>query len=205
MSGTYGYNPRDGHGLRHDPFYSIVGPRPIGWISSIDKEGRSNLAPYSFFNAFCDEPYIIGFCSNGWKDTVANVASTKQFVWNLATRSTAPAMNATGASVPHGVDEFVLAGLTKVRSSRVVPCRVKESPVTFECACTQIVQLQDAQGQSVDAWMVFGEVVQVHIDQSLIVDGVYHTTSAHPVLRGGGNGEYAEIAAEAIFTMKVPD
>ncbi len=171
----------------------------------MDEGGRSNLAPYSFFNAFCDEPHIIGFCSNGWKDTVANVAKTRQFVWNLATRSIAPAMNATSASVPHEVDEFVLAGLTKLTSCRVKPYRVQESPVTFECACTQLVQLQDAHGVPVEAWMVFGEVIEVHIDKSLITDGVYHTAQAHPVLRGGGNGEYAEIHAEAIFSMQAPD
>jgi Flavin reductase like domain len=112
-SNIYSYDPAKGHGLRHDPFYSIVGPRPIGWISSRDGGGRSNLAPYSFFNAFCDEPYIIGFCSNGWKDTVSNIAETREFVWNLATRPNASAMNASSASVPHEVDEFVLAGFQK--------------------------------------------------------------------------------------------
>jgi flavin reductase (DIM6/NTAB) family NADH-FMN oxidoreductase RutF len=190
--------------MRHDPFYSIVGPRPIGWISSLDRAGRSNLAPYSFFNAFCDEPHIIGFCSNGWKDTVRNVSETGQFVWNLATRQYAPAMNASSASVPHETDEFELCGLSKAPSVDVGAFRVKESPVNFECLVSQIVRLQDHAGNPADAWMVFGEVVHVHIDRSLVVDGIYRTPEAHPILRGGGSGEYLEVRADAIFRMAAP-
>ena len=80
------YEPRLGHGLPHDPFNAIVGPRPIGWISSHDAQGRLNLAPYSFFNAFNYTPPIIGFSSVGFKDTVRNAQQTGEFVWNLATR-----------------------------------------------------------------------------------------------------------------------
>src|ERR1700723_701217 len=87
MRDDHYYEPRLGHGLPHDPFSAIVGPRPIGWISSQSPEGRVNLAPYSFFNAFNYTPPIIGFASIGWKDTVANIEATKQFVWNLATRA----------------------------------------------------------------------------------------------------------------------
>jgi len=201
----HSFDPREGHRLRHDPFYSIVGPRPIGWISSRDREGRANLAPYSFFNAFCDEPYILGFCSFGRKDTVSNVTETGEFVWNLATRPVAEQMNATSAHVPHGIDEFDLAGLTKAPSTRVGAWRVAESPVNFECVVTQILQLEDSTGAKTPAWMVFGEVVQVHIDERLIVDGVYKTPLAQPILRAGGAGEYVEIRQDAIFSMKMPD
>jgi flavin reductase (DIM6/NTAB) family NADH-FMN oxidoreductase RutF len=200
----YSYEPSKGHGLRHDPFYSIVGPRPIGWISSLDRAGRANLAPYSFFNAFCDEPHIIGFCSNGWKDTVRNASETGQFVWNLATRQYASAMNSSSASVPHDVDEFELSGLDKAPSVRVGVPRVKESPVNFECVVSQIVRLQGHAGNPADAWMVFGEVVHVHIDERLIVDGIYWTSKAQPILRGGGLGEYLEVRADAIFRMAAP-
>ncbi|HSN70397.1 MAG TPA: flavin reductase, partial [Steroidobacteraceae bacterium] len=89
--GVYCYEPRHGHGLPHDPFNSIVGPRPIGWIASRDREGRLNLAPYSFFNAFNYKPPIIGFASIGYKDTVRNIEQTGEFVWNLATRPLAEA------------------------------------------------------------------------------------------------------------------
>src|ERR1700742_4243653 len=91
------YEPAQGHGLRHDPFNAIIAPRPIGWISSISAEGTVNLAPYSFFNGFNYTPPIIGFSSIGWKDTVANIAATGEFCWNLATRALAQPMNLTRA------------------------------------------------------------------------------------------------------------
>ncbi len=105
----YFYQPSQGHGLPHDPLNAIIGPRPIGWIASQDAEGQRNLAPYSFFNCFNYRPPIIGFASSGWKDSVRNIVETKEFVWNLATRPLAMAMNETSASIPHHEDEFVRA------------------------------------------------------------------------------------------------
>ena len=113
------YEPAKGHGLPHDPFNAMVGPRPIGWISSHDATGRLNLAPYSFFNAFNYTPPIVGFASIGAKDTLRNIRETGEFGWNLATRPLAERMNASCAAVPPEVDEFALAGLTPV-ASRVV-------------------------------------------------------------------------------------
>ena len=199
------YVPAEGHGLKHDPFNSIVGPRPIGWVSTMDAEGRRNLAPYSFFNAFNYRPPIVGFCSTGWKDSVANVTATREFVWNLVTRPLAERMNATSAGAPHGVDEFELGGLTPLPSRTVAPPRVGESPVNFECKATQIVRLQTAAGVEVESWMVFGEVVAVHIDRALITHGVYDTASARPILRGGGVADYFEISAAALFKMARPE
>ena len=198
------YTLADGHGLEHDPFNSIVGPRPIGWVSTLDKEGRRNLAPYSFFNAFNYKPPIVGFCSVGMKDSLANVQATGEFVWNLATRATADRMNATSASVAHEVDEFDLGGLTALASRLVAPPRVAESPVNFECRVTQIVQLKTAAGADIATWVAFGEVVAVHIDRALIVDGVYDTAAARPILRGGGLADYFEIGPEALFKMMRP-
>ena len=198
------YVPADGHGLKHDPFNAIVAPRPIGWVSTVDAQGRRNLAPYSFFNAFNYIPPIVGFCSTGWKDSVANVTATGEFVWNLATRATAEAMNATSATVEHAVDEFALAGLTPLPALKVAPARVAESPVNFECRVTQIVQLKTAAGHDVPSWMVFGEVVAVHIDRTLFANGVYDTAAAHPILRGGGAADYFEIGPEALFRMQRP-
>ncbi|BCQ64359.1 hypothetical protein PBOI14_61090 [Pseudomonas sp. Boi14] len=100
----------------HDPFNAIVGPRPIGWISSQDREGRLNLAPYSFFNAFNYIPPIIGFSSVGRKDSLNNIEQTGEFAWNLATRPLAEQMNQSCAAVPAEVNEFELAGLTPVAS-----------------------------------------------------------------------------------------
>ena len=157
------YEPRAGHGLPHDPFNAIVGPRPIGWISTRSHAGVPNLAPYSFFNAFNYTPPIVGFASIGYKDTVRNVEETGEFCWNLATRALAERMNATCAAVPPDVDEFALAGLTPVASRLVQVPRVAEAPVSFECRLTQLVQLQRADGQAVPSWLVLGEVIGVHI------------------------------------------
>lgn len=201
----HSYEPRNGHGLRHDPFNAIVGPRPIGWVASRNKAGQINLAPYSFFNAFNYVPPIIGFSSINRKHTVSNVMDTGEFVWNLATKDLAEKMNATSAQVAEGVDEFDLAGLTKVPSSLVNVPRVGEARVAFECKVTQIIQLEGVDGKKVNTWLTLGEVVAVHIDKSLIKDGVYQTASAGPILRAGRMGDYFEVKPEAMFVMPRPD
>ena len=199
------YEPKDGHGLKHDPFNAIIAPRPIGWISSRDAKGNVNLAPYSFFNGFNYTPPIIGFSSTAWKDTVANVQETGEFVWNLATMDLAKHMNATAAHVAREVDEFGIAGLTAVPGKLVNVPRVAESPVSFECKLTQIIQLQDAGGQKVQGWLTLGEVVAVHIDKAMIRDGVYQTALARPIVRAGRRGDYFEIRPENMFEMVRPD
>jgi flavin reductase (DIM6/NTAB) family NADH-FMN oxidoreductase RutF len=201
----YFYEPSKGHGLPHNPFNAIIGPRPIGWISTCDPAGRLNLAPYSFFNAFAYTPPIIGFASSGAKDSLRNAQETGEFVWNLATMSQAAQMNRSSASVARDVSEFELAGLTPVSSTLVSPPRVQGSPVAFECKVTQILQLADKQGQSMASWVVFGEVVGAHIARRLLVDGIYDTAAAHPILRAGGSDAYAEITPEIMFRMKRPD
>ena len=190
---TYFYEPRLGHGLPHDPFNAIVGPRPIGWISSRDAAGVLNLAPYSFFNAFNYTPPIVGFASIGHKDTIRNLEATGEFAWNLVTRELAKAMNQTCAAVPPEVDEFALAGLTPAPSRLIGVPRVAESPVSFECRVTQILRLRSAAGDEVDTWLTLGEVVAVHIDRSLLKDGIYDTAAARPILRGGGPADYFEL------------
>ncbi|HXC54249.1 MAG TPA: flavin reductase family protein [Rhizomicrobium sp.] len=203
-AGAHFYEPSNGHGLRHDPLNAIVAPRPIGWVSTVDAEGRRNLAPYSFFNAFNYRPPIVGFASIGRKDSLANAEATGEFVWNLATRPLAEAMNATSATLPHGVDEFEIGGLTPAPSRKVAPFRVLESPVNFECRVSQIVQLLAADGTKIETWVVFGEVVAVHIARELIVDGVYRSEAARPIARLGRMGDYAELRADAMFEMKRP-
>ncbi len=176
------YEPKNGHGLKHDPFNAIVGPRPIGWISSRDSKGNINLAPYSFFNGFCYHPPIIGFSSTSWKDTVANVKDSGEFVWNLATMDLAQQMNATAAHVAHDVSEFKIAGLTAAPG-----------------------KLQGATGEKAQAWLTLGEVVAVHIDKAMIRDGVYQTGLARPIVRAGRRGDYFEIKPENMFEMTRPD
>ena len=200
----HSYEPRLGHGLPHDPFNAIVGPRPIGWISTRSGQGINNLAPYSFFNAFNYVPPIIGFASIGYKDTLRNIEETGEFVWNLTTRALADAMNQSCIAADPGVSEFDLAGLTPLASTLVAPPRVAESPVTFECRKTQIVQLQGVDGVQVPTWLVLGEVVAVHIDKVLLRDGVYDTAAAGHVLRGGGPADYFAMGPEQLFQMHRP-
>ena len=201
---THFYEPRLGHGLPHDPFNAIVAPRPIGWISTHDGQGGLNLAPYSFFNAFNYVPPIVGFASVGEKDTLRNAERTREFAWNLVTQDLAERMNATCASVGPEVDEFVLAGLTPLASRLIAAPRVAESPVSFECRVTQIVQLQTAAGEHVPTWLVLGEVVAVHIARHLLVGGIYDNAAGEPVLRGGGPADYFGISAELRFRMARP-
>jgi flavin reductase (DIM6/NTAB) family NADH-FMN oxidoreductase RutF len=198
------YEPRQGHGLPHDPFNAIVGPRPIGWISSLSGAGVRNLAPYSFFNAFNYVPPIVGFANIGAKDTLRNVQETGEFVWNLATRPLAEAMNASCAAVGPEVDEFALAGLTPTPSRLVGAPRVAESPVAFECKVTQIIQLQQASGETVPTWLVLGEVVGVHIAAASLKDGIYDTAAAGHILRGGGPADYFSVGPEQLFQMHRP-
>ncbi len=198
------YFPSEGHGLPHDPFNAIVGPRPIGWISSRSASGALNLAPYSFFNAFNYTPPIVGFASIGYKDTVRNIEETREFGWNLVTRTLADAMNQTCASVAPNISEFELAGLTPVPSRLIEAPRVAESPVSFECRCTQIVQLENVAAEPLPTWLILGEVVAVHIARALLQDGVYQTASAEHVLRGGGAGDYFTVGPEQLFRLHRP-
>ncbi len=198
------YEPREGHGLPHDPFNAIVGPRPIGWISTRSAAGNFNLAPYSFFNAFNYTPPIVGFASIGAKDSLRNIEETGEFGWNLVTAPLADRMNQTCAAVAPEVDEFQLAGLTPEASRLIGAPRVAESPVSFECRLTQIVQLQGADGVKVPTWLVLGEVVGIHIDTALLKDGVYDTAAAGHVLRGGGPADYFTIGPEQLFRMARP-
>ena len=140
----------------------------------------------------------------GAKDTLLNIEATGEFGWSLATQPLAEAMNQTSASVPPETDEFVLAGLTPAPSHLIRAPRVRESPVSFECRSTQIVQLQRADGQAVPTWLVLGEVVAVYIDKVLLKDGIYDTAEAAPILRAGGPADYFAVGPEQLFRMARP-
>jgi flavin reductase (DIM6/NTAB) family NADH-FMN oxidoreductase RutF len=202
MTEWHFYEPARGHGLPHDPFNAIVAPRPIGWISTLSVAGVANLAPYSFFNALNYHPPLIGFASVGHKDSLTNAEATGEFVWNLATRDLAEAMNATSAMVAASVDEFALGDLATAPSRVVAPPRVAASPVSFECKVTQIVRLTTKEGTDTDSWFVIGEVVGVQIDTAMLEDGVYQTARARPILRGGGPTDYFEVGER--FGMRRP-
>ena len=199
------YEPAAGHGLPHSPFNAIIAPRPIGWISSRAADGTLNLAPYSFFNAFSYTPPLVGFASIGEKDSVANIRETGEFCWNLATRDLAEQMNESARITGPEVDEFALAGLTPAPSRVIDVPHVGEARVVFECRATQIVRLEDATGAPTETRMVFGEVVGVHIDKELLIDGIYQTTLADPISRGGGPATYFTISEEARVEMPRPE
>ncbi|MFT4191066.1 MAG: flavin reductase family protein, partial [Comamonas sp.] len=198
------YEPRLGHGLPHDPFNAIVGPRPIGWIGSRGADGRPNLAPYSFFNGFNYTPPIVGFASVGWKDSARNVEATREFTWNLATRELAEAMNQTSVAVAPEVDEFTLAGLRPAPSRLIAAPRVESSPVSFECQLTQVLRLQSAQGEAIETWLLLGEVVGVHIRHDALQDGIYDPAATRTILRAGGPADYFEVSAATRFQMRRP-
>jgi len=190
--------------LAHDPLNSIVGPRPIGWISSLSADGVANLAPYSFFNAFNYRPPIVGFASVGWKDSIANIEETREFAWNLASRPLAQPMNATSAAMGREIDEFELAGIEKAPAREIAVPLVARSPVSFECRTTQILRLETTTGQPIDTWVVFGEVVGIHVSPETIVDGAYVTSLGQPILRGGGPVDYFTVEETNRFAMPRP-
>jgi len=202
MPDPYFYEVAKGHGLPHDPFKAIIAPRPVGWISTVDAHGLMNLAPYSFFNAVCDSPPILMFSSAGWKDTVANVDATGEFVWNLATRPLAQQMNATSAGVSHETNEFDLAELTAAPSRLVRAPRVAETPAALECRLLQISELKDLEGAATGHFMVLGQVVAAHIDPAYLKDGLFDTAAAQPIGRCGYRGDYAEV--DHLFQMVRP-
>ena len=176
---------RDDHGLPHDPMKALVGPRPIGWISSQDANGIANLAPYSFFNLVSTSPPIVAFSSGSRKDSQANIETTGEFVCNIASAELAAAVNASAAPVEPGVDEFELAGLDKVASNLVSAPRVAIARAHLECRYLKTVQLEDLDGGAMNWGVIFGQVVGVHIDDSLLNEGIVDVSALNPLSRLG--------------------
>jgi flavin reductase (DIM6/NTAB) family NADH-FMN oxidoreductase RutF len=197
------YEPdkRDRTLLPHDPFKAIVAPRPIGWITSMSLKGEVNLAPYSYFNGVNSRSNLVMFASEGRKDSVNNIAETREFVCSLATWNLREAMNVTSAPLPHGVNEMQRAGLEAAPSRLVKPPRVAASPCALECKLIKIVAMETADGKPVDGHVVFGQVVGVHIDDRFMVDGLLDTAAMKPIARCGYD-QYAVV--ESIFSMGRP-
>jgi flavin reductase (DIM6/NTAB) family NADH-FMN oxidoreductase RutF len=198
------YRPEDNdHGLPHNPFKAIVSPRPIGWISTVSADGVANLAPYSFFNALCDNPPMVMFASTGQKpdqakgkDSLANILATKEFAVNIVSYTLKDQMNASAASFPADVDEFEAAGLTKAAGKAISTPHVAEAPAVLECKLYKIIDLPGATNT-----MVIGEVVGVHMKDDFIVNGSFDVTKYQPLSRLG----YMDYAAvENVFSLKKP-
>lgn len=186
------YRPADGHGLPHDPFKALVVPRPIGWISSRSADGRDNLAPYSFFNGCGDAPPLVMFAQTGrktretlQKDSVANITETGEFACNIVPRALQDAMNLSSGSYDAGVDEFEVAGLTKVPCEQISAPRVAEAPAVLECKLVRIVDDLPSWKDHARNIMLIGEVVGVHIDESILEDGMVDVLRYNPLARMG--------------------
>ncbi len=171
--------------LRFDPFKALIAPRPVGWVSTMDKEGRVNLAPYSFFNAFSSEPPIVGFCSEGPKDSMNFARDSGEFVWNMATWDLRNQMSETSAPLERGTSEFAHAGLETAPSRLVRPPRVKASPAHLECKVTDIFQLRDINGANTSRFLVLGQAIGIHIDDAYLEDGIVQITKMKPIARCG--------------------
>jgi flavin reductase (DIM6/NTAB) family NADH-FMN oxidoreductase RutF len=198
------YEPekRDRTLLPYDPFKAIVAPRPIGWITSMSRKGEVNLAPYSFFNGVNSRPNLVMFGSEGFKDSVAFIEETREFVCSLATWDLRNEMNATAAPMARGVNEMERAGLAPAPCRIVKPPRVAASPCALECKLVNIVAMQTHDGQPVDCHVVFGQVVGVHIDDRYVVDGLLDTAAMKPIARCGYD-QYAVV--DSVFSMVRPE
>ncbi len=192
------------HGLRHDPFKALVGPRPIGWVSTIGSDGIANLAPYSFFNAVSDRPPMLMFSSAGTKDSLRNIECCGEFTCSLATWALRDAMNMSSAAVAPRVDEFQLAGLTPAASIYVKPPRVAEAPAAFECRVWKTVPLPAPTGSKTPGYtVVIGLVVGIYIDDDFIRDGLVQTGHMRPIARLGYM-DYSVVTPESMFSLNRP-
>jgi flavin reductase (DIM6/NTAB) family NADH-FMN oxidoreductase RutF len=174
---------------------SLVVPRPIAWVSTVSTTGVRNVAPHSYFNAISSSPLIIHFTSTGVKDSLTNARATGEFVVNIVSKDLVEKMNLTAANFPAEEDEFEWAGLEAVASRSVAPPRVGGSKAAFEC---RVVHIQELGNGS----MVFGEVVAILVDDSVMRDGRVDPTLLQPVGRLGGSS-YTD-AAQGLFELKRP-
>ena len=191
------------HGLPHSPMKALVGPRPIGWITAMSAAGEVNLSPYSFFNAMGEGPFVVAFSSSGYKDAVAFIDETKEFVCNLATWDLREAMNKTSAPLPRGRSEAEYAGLAMAASRMVRPPRVADSPAALECKWLRTIRLETLAGAAMDQYLVLGQVVGVHIDDRFLVDGIVDTAAMRPIMRAGYH-EYFVATPETKFALTRP-
>lgn len=198
------YQPKDGHGLPHNPFNAIVTPRPIGWISSRGKDGVDNLAPYSFFNAVAYTPPQVMFAStgaktdrDGTKDSVANILESGVFCVNIVEYAMRDAMNASSQTLPAHHSEFDHAGLERAECTTIACARVAQAPAALECRLTRIVTLE---GES--NTLVLGEVTGIHMRDDCMVDGRFDVTRFQPLSRLGYR-DYATVTE--LFSLTRPD
>ena len=197
------YEPKRGVPFDIDPFKSLIFPRPIGWISSVNKKGIANLAPYSYFNAVTDEPPQIMFCSNGssahgkYKDSLSNILSTKEFVVNFVTSNTRNQMNISSRDFKPNEDEFYFSKLKKKKSKLVKAPSVNDSPVNLECKLVKIIKLKSNSKKI--STMVIGEVIGIYINNKFIKNNRVDSVSMRYIARMGYS-EYTTVSSK--FNLK---
>ena len=188
-----------------DPFKSLIFPRPIGWISSVDKKGNANLAPYSYFNAIADDPPQIMFASAApelplkFKDSLANILETKEFVVNFATSTSRNQMNTSSREFKPDEDEFILSNLKKKKSRLVKAPSVKDSPVNLECKLVKTIKLKSNSKKI--STMIVGEVIGIYINNKFIKNNRVDSVSMRYIARMGYS-EYTTIASKFSLQRK---
>jgi flavin reductase (DIM6/NTAB) family NADH-FMN oxidoreductase RutF len=191
----------------HGYLLGAVGPRPIAFASTVDKDGRPNLAPFSFFNIFSSNPPIAIFSPNrggktgATKHTHDNVKEVPEVVLNIVNYSMVQQMSLASSPYPKGVDEFIKAGFTKLPSQMVKPPRVAEAPVTLECKVTQVIELGTTGGAGN---LIICEIVLIHIKEEFLDEkGVIDQKKIDLVARMGGNW-YCRAHGDALFEVEKP-
>ena len=181
---------KNNHGLPYNPFKSLTVPRPIGWISTVSKDGIGNLSPYSYFNGLSYNPPFVMFSAGNKvdgskKDSVLNAEETGEFVVNVSTWDTRHQMNDTSWIMESETDELLETGLTPISSTNVKPKRVAESPVHFECKYHQTIELPGKEGFH---HVVIGQVIGIHIkDEFITDDGIVDVLKMKIIARLGYN------------------
>jgi len=198
------YEPKNGHGLPHNPYNAIVTPRPIGWISTRGTDGVDNLAPYSFFNATAYVPPQVMFASTGHKpdrrdskDSVGNIRDTGVFCVNIVEYAMRDAMNTSSKTLPAARSEFDEAGLERAECETIACARVAAAPAALECTLIDIIQQRGENN-----FLVLGEVTGIHMRDDCLVDGVFDITRYQPLARLGYR-DYSVV--RDLFALARPD
>ncbi len=199
------YEPKQGHGLSHNPFKAIVAPRPIAWVSTLDTNGNANLAPYSYFNAVSDDPPMVMISSSPaegrfGKDTLSNILTSGEFVVHIVPYAMRDAMNVSSAGFAADVDEFKQAKLAKAPSNLISPPRIADAPIALECRHHVDLGMPGKNGTR-GAHVVFGEVIGVHIADELLIDGKLDVLKFNPLARLGYM-DYASV--DEVFSLSRP-
>ncbi|WP_424941971.1 flavin reductase family protein [Aliiroseovarius crassostreae] len=198
------YEPKNGHGLPHNPFNAVITPRPIAWISTRSAEGQDNLAPYSFFNGVAYDPPQVMFASTSGKadrdlgkDSLDNINTTGVFCVHIVSDNMTNAMNVSSGAYGREVDEFARAGLAKTACELIDCARIADAPAALECKLTQITRLPGDENL-----VCFGEVIGVHLNDDCLTDGIFDPTTKGLLARMGYRN-YTLVRDQ--FELKRPD